>query len=42
MEEAVRLHGSSFTGDYARVLPDLNVAFREVFGRRRQGRAGSV
>ncbi len=27
------MHGSSFTGDCARALDDLNVAFREVFGR---------
>lgn len=27
------MHGSSFTGDCVRSLDDLNVAFREVFGR---------
>ena len=27
------MHGSSFRGDGARALDDLNVAFREVFGR---------
>jgi flavorubredoxin len=27
------MHGSSFSGDGARALSDLNVAFREVFGR---------
>lgn len=27
------MHGSSFRGDCARALGDLNVAFREVFGR---------
>ena len=27
------MHGSSFRGDGARALRDLNVAFREVFGR---------
>jgi len=27
------MHGSSFSGDGARALRDLNVAFREVFGR---------
>jgi flavorubredoxin len=27
------MHGSSFTGDCARALGDLNVVFREVFGR---------
>jgi flavorubredoxin len=27
------MHGSSFTGDCARALADLDVAFREVFGR---------
>jgi flavorubredoxin len=26
------MHGSSFTGDCARALDDLNVMFREVFG----------
>jgi flavorubredoxin len=26
------MHGSSFTGDCARALDDLNVAYREVFG----------
>jgi flavorubredoxin len=29
------MHGSSFTGDCARALDDLNVAFREVFARPR-------
>ena len=29
------MHGSSFTGDCARELDDLNVAFREVFGRQK-------
>ena len=29
------MHGSSFTGDCARALDDLNVMFREVFGRRK-------
>jgi len=27
------MHGSSFTGDCARALDDLNVAFRDVFGQ---------
>jgi flavorubredoxin len=27
------MHGSSFTGDCARALDDLNVAYREIFGR---------
>lgn len=27
------MHGSSFTGDCTRAFDDLNVAFREVFGR---------
>ena len=27
------MHGSSFTGDCARALDDLNVAFRDAFGR---------
>lgn len=27
------MHGSSFSGDCARALDDLNIAFREVFGR---------
>ena len=27
------MHGSSFTGDCARALDDLNVKFREVFGQ---------
>jgi hypothetical protein len=26
------MHGSSFTGDCARALDDLNVMLREVFG----------
>ena len=29
------MHGSSFTGDCARALDDLNVMFREVFGRQK-------
>ena len=29
------MHGSSFTGDCARALDDLNVAFRGVFGRQK-------
>jgi flavorubredoxin len=29
------MHGSSFTGDCARALDDLNVALREVFGPRK-------
>jgi flavorubredoxin len=29
------MHGSSFTGDCARALDDLHVAFREVFGRQK-------
>ncbi len=29
------MHGSSFTGDCARVLDDLNVMLREVFGRQK-------
>jgi hypothetical protein len=29
------MHGSSFTGDCARALGDLNVALREVFDRQR-------
>jgi len=29
------MHGSSFTGDCARALDDLNVAFREAFGRQK-------
>jgi len=36
------MHGSSFTGDCVRALDDLNMAFREVFGRERQAQAGSV
>jgi len=31
------MHGSSFTGDCARALDDLEVAFREVFGGERRG-----
>jgi hypothetical protein len=27
------MHGSSFTGDCAQALDDLNVMFREIFGR---------
>jgi flavorubredoxin len=29
------MHGSSFTGDCARALDDLNVVFREIFGRQK-------
>jgi flavorubredoxin len=29
------MHGSSFVGDCARALDDLNVVFREVFGRQK-------
>ena len=29
------MHGSSFTGDCAQALDDLNVVFREVFGRQK-------
>jgi ABC-type nitrate/sulfonate/bicarbonate transport system substrate-binding protein len=29
------MHGSSFTGDCARALDDLNVMLREVFGRQK-------
>lgn len=29
------MHGSSFSGDCARALDDLNVAFRDVFGRQK-------
>ncbi|MGO8700314.1 MAG: hypothetical protein ACLQVY_21700 [Limisphaerales bacterium] len=29
------MHGSSFTGDCARALDDLNVVFREVYGGQR-------
>ena len=29
------MHGSSFTGDCARALDDLNVVLREVFGPRK-------
>jgi len=29
------MHGSSFTGDCGRALDDLNVMFREVFGRQK-------
>ena len=29
------MHGSSFTGDCARALDDLNVVLREVFGRQK-------
>jgi len=29
------MHGSSFTGDCARALDDLNMVFREVFGRQK-------
>ena len=32
------MHGSSFTGDCARALNDLNIAYREVFGRERYER----
>jgi flavorubredoxin len=31
------MHGSSFTGDCARAIDDLNVAFREVFGQQKIG-----
>jgi len=30
------MHGSSFTGDCARALVDLNAVYREVFGREKQ------
>jgi flavorubredoxin len=30
------MHGSSFTGDCARALGDLNAVYREVFGREKQ------
>lgn len=30
------MHGSSFTGDCARALDDLNTVYREIFGRERQ------
>jgi flavorubredoxin len=33
------MHGSSFSGDCAHALDDLNVAFREVFGGERRGDA---
>ena len=33
------MHGSSFTGDCARALGDLNVVYREVFGREKQAGA---
>lgn len=37
------MHGSSFTGDCVRALNDLHVAYREVFGREKQGaQAGSL
>jgi len=29
------MHGSSFTGDCARALGDLDVALREIFGPRK-------
>jgi hypothetical protein len=29
------MHGSSFTGDCARALADLNLVLREVFGRQK-------
>ena len=29
------MHGSSFTGDCARAIGDLHVAYREVFGRQK-------
>jgi hypothetical protein len=32
------MHGSSFTGDCARALGDLNVVLRELFGPQKQGR----
>lgn len=34
------MHGSSFTGDCARALGDLDGVYREVFGREKQARAG--
>jgi len=30
------MHGSSFTGDCAHALGDLNTVYREIFGRERQ------
>ena len=33
------MHGSSFTGDCARALRDLNVMYREIFGREKGARA---
>ena len=36
------MHGSSFTGDCVRALDDLNVAFREVFGKQAQMQSASV
>jgi hypothetical protein len=33
------MHGSSFTGDCARALGDLNTVYREVFGREKQAGA---
>ncbi len=33
------MHGSSFTGDCARALDDLNAVYREVFGREKQAGA---
>jgi len=35
------MHGSSFTGDCARALGDLDAAFRDVFGREEQLEAGA-
>jgi hypothetical protein len=33
------MHGSSFSGDCARALGDLNSVYREVFGREKQAGA---
>jgi flavorubredoxin len=35
------MHGSSFAGDCARALGDLNLAFRDVFGREEKRQAGA-
>ena len=35
------MHGSSFTGDCARALGDLNTMYREVFGREKPPRRAS-
>ncbi len=36
------MHGSSFTGDFARTLGDLNAMYREVLGREKPaGASGS-